>query len=318
MKKFKEIVSNTISVFIAPIINFLLGKLNLVIIFRGGKAVGDHVYMSSVLREISLKKNKKIILFTSFYELYLNNPRIFILFKFKLNRYYIGFFLRSLKGKNILNFESIKIKKQKQKYFIYYHEKRDVSLAFAMSEHFNLNLDYSNLKNEFFFNKFEILNYEKKFQLPDNYALIQSTTKKTFTNNKEWKISGMQKIVDTFSNVNWFQIGTINEPKLKNCEHLLDLNLREVAYIIYKSNFIVSYEGLFNHLASCFSKKNFLIHTGFLHINSINYKNNILIHANDKMSCYPCFDLNCKNHNLNFIENLEENKVLEIIKNNIT
>ena len=45
-----------------------------------------------------------------------------------------------------------------------------------MSEHFNLNLDYSNLKNEFFSEK-EIKQYENTIKLPDNFALIQSCTK---------------------------------------------------------------------------------------------------------------------------------------------
>ena len=192
-----------------------------------------------------------------------------------------------------------------------------MQLAEAMSEHFNLKLDYSNLKNEICFSKYELLQFEKKFQLPQNFALIQSVTKKTYTTVKDWKVSGMQKIVDSFQEVNWFQIGTSKEPKLKNCKYLFDLELKELAFIIYKCNFLVSYEGLFNHLASCFDKKNFLIHTGFLHSNSINYQNNILIEENLKMPCYPCFNLNCENHNEDFVNLIDENKVIDIIRNNI-
>ena len=51
----------------------------------------------------------------------------------------------------------------------------------------------------------------------------------------------------------------IIEPKLKNCTHLLDLNYRELSYVISKSKFLVVYEGLFNHIASCFNKKTFVI-----------------------------------------------------------
>ena len=127
----------------------------------------------------------------------------------------------------------------------------------------------------------------------------------------------MQNIIDTFSDINWLQIGTSIEPRLNNCNHLFDLSLREVAFLIYKCDFLVSYEGLFNHIASCFEKKNFLIHTGFIHSNSINYKNNILIHENDKMECYPCFKLNCSNHQKNFISKLSNEKVINIIGKNI-
>ena len=124
-----------------------------------------------------------------------------------------------------------------------------------MSEHFNLDIDYSNLKNEFYFSKDELIFFKENIKLPNKFALIQSITKKTYTSNKDWSVDGMQGIIDYFSHINWIQIGKSDEPKLKNTEHLLDLNLRELAYVIYRSSFIVSYEGLFNHLASCFDKK---------------------------------------------------------------
>ena len=82
--------------------------------------------------------------------------------------------------------------------------------------------------------------------------------KKTFTSNKDWKLNGIQNIINSFQDINWIQIGRSNEPRLSNCLHFLNLKLRELAYIIYKSDFIVSYEGLFNHLAACFEKKTFL------------------------------------------------------------
>ena len=63
-------------------------------------------------------------------------------------------------------------------------------------------------------------------------------------------------------------IGKKGEPELKNCKKMFDLNYRKLCYVISKCNFLVTYEGLFNHLASCFDKKNFIIHLGFLPIES--------------------------------------------------
>ena len=67
----------------------------------------------------------------------------------------------------------------------------------------------------------------------------------------------MQAIIDNFQKFKWIQIGKSDEPILSNCDKMLDLNLREVAYVISKCEFLVTYEGLFNHLASCFQKKKF-------------------------------------------------------------
>ena len=70
---FKFIIGN---IFRFPL-NYLLKKSKILVIFRQGSAIGDHVYMSSILREIFLNHKKKIILFTNYYEFYLFNPRIY-------------------------------------------------------------------------------------------------------------------------------------------------------------------------------------------------------------------------------------------------
>ena len=64
-------------------LNYLLKKNKILIIFRQGNAIGDHVYMSSVIREIYKKNHYKIFLFTNYYEFYINNPRVYKLFKIK-------------------------------------------------------------------------------------------------------------------------------------------------------------------------------------------------------------------------------------------
>lgn len=316
----KKVISFFLKTVLSNFINNFLKKKNFLVIFKNGTAIGDHVYMSGVLREISLRQSKKILLFSNYFDLFLNNPRIYKLFKIKKNSN-IWFLLNNLKGNSILEFHSLNATRKnhfdEKKYFLYYHKNNRIHLAQAMSEHFNLNLQYSNLKNEIFFSSDEILSFKNKFNLPTNYALIQSISKLSFTTNKEWKVSGMQAIVNSFSNINWIQIGQTGEPLLNNCENYLDLDLRELAYVIDKCDFLVTYEGLFNHLASCFNKKNFLIHTGFLPIEAFNYKNNILIERNSEMICYPCFDLNCKTHKSSCLKNITEEFVIGRIKQDI-
>ena len=293
-------------------INKLLDKKNIILIYRKGSAIGDHLYMTSVLREIALK-GYKIILFSNYYELFLNNIRIKKIYKIKKN---IFFFLNLFKGRNIVEFRS-PYNNIENKHFLFFHKNSKIHLSKANSEHFNLDLKYEKLDNEFFFSKNELTKWNKSIHLPLKFSLIQSTTKKKFTSNKEWDINGMQGIVNHFKKINWIQIGKSNEPKLKNCTYLLNLNLRELAYVVYKSEFLVTYEGLFNHIASCFNKKNFLIHTGFLPIEAFNYKNNILIENNKDYPCYPCYDINCKDH-LNLTKkNIKIEEVIKKIEDNI-
>ena len=68
-------------------INKLLDKKNIILIYRNGSAIGDHLYMTSVLREIA-SKGYKIILFSNYYELFLNNIRIKKIYKIKKNIFF--------------------------------------------------------------------------------------------------------------------------------------------------------------------------------------------------------------------------------------
>tara|TARA_B100000929_G_C15422781_1_gene391945 strand:- start:67 stop:1008 length:942 start_codon:yes stop_codon:yes gene_type:complete len=297
-----------------PISNYLKKK-KLIIIFRRGKAIGDHVYMSSIIKKIYEKNYFKIILFTNYFEFYINNPRIYKLFKIK-EKNPIWFLLNLLKSDTILEFRSTFVD-NKDKHFLYFHKPRNLHLAQAMSSHFNLDLDYKNLQNEIFFSKDEIESYEKNIHLPVNFALIQSSAKSSYTKNKEWKLDGMQAIVNHFNKINWVQIGHKNEPKLSNCINLLNLNFRELSYVIKKCKFLVTYEGLFNHIASCFNKKNFLIHLGFLPTEAFNYNNNIIIEKNKFLKCYPCFSLNCEFHKQLVLDNFDEEFVIKSIEKNL-
>jgi hypothetical protein len=87
-------------------INSFLEKRNFIIIFRNGSAIGDHVYLSGVIKKIHEQNKKKIILFTNHFNLFLNNPRIYKLFKFNKNSL-IWYFLKNLKNRAILEFHSI-------------------------------------------------------------------------------------------------------------------------------------------------------------------------------------------------------------------
>ena len=98
---------------------------------------------------------------------------------------------------------------------------------------------------------------------------------------------------------------------------MLNLNIREVAFVISKCQYIVTYEGLFNHLASCFQKKSFVIHTGFLPIEAFKYKNNIIIEKNSEMDCYPCFKIDCESHSKKFLKNMDIEYVVSKIKSNL-
>lgn len=299
-------------------INRIMIYFKILIIFKSGSAIGDQLLLTGLVRLIKEKYDYKIILFLNYKEFFHYNPRVYKVFKLNnsslISKIFL-FILRRINCERIIEFLPQK-KNEKGKHFSYFYNSK-MHLAEITSAHFNLNLNFKDFKNEIYFSEKEIEMFRQKIKLPHEFALIQSTSKQTFTKNKEWKVEGMQSIVKFFQKIHWIQIGKKEEPILKDCEKMPDLNFRELAYVISKCKFLVSYEGLFNHLASCFDKKNFLIHTGFLSVEFSHYKNNIVVENNKNIKCFPCYDFYCSSHKRSLNNNLTNEYVINIIQKNL-
>ncbi len=302
--------------FIITKTNLLIKKNNFLIIFRYGSAIGDHICLTGVISKIYNKK-LKIIVCSNYPELFYNNPKIFKIInlnKFLFKKILLKF-LHVFEGESIKSYRNRIIQTKKYHFMKFYP--KNLHFGFASAYHFDIDMNYKNFSNEIFLNEKEISVYKNKIKLPNSYALIHSQAKKTFMKNKDWGPEKIQTIVNEFKNINWIQVGQPGEIILNNtyaCYY--DLTLRELGYLIYNSKFIVSMEGMFNHMASAFNKKNFLIHTGVLPLESINYPNNIVIEKNSELKCYPCFSFNCIDHKKHNDENLTVDYAINIIKKN--
>ena len=173
----KKILSFFLKKILSKPINYFFNKTKIVIIFRNGFALGDQVLMTSVIKEIAYKKKKKIFLFITNDEIFINNPRILKIFKLK-NKSLIWFFLRNLIGSNILEFISVYATKKNhgvlKKYFLNFHSNNRIHLAHAMSEHFDFDLEYKDLENEFFFSKDELKKFESEGAFATNTQVLSA------------------------------------------------------------------------------------------------------------------------------------------------
>ena len=317
MQKIKSLFKKFLSFPFIKKINLELKKRNYLIIYRYGNAIGDHICMTGVISKI-YKKNLKIIVFSNYAELFRNNPKIFKLYD--LNKFFNKNIL--LKILNLFEGDSIKSYRNKidgtDKYSFMKFYPKNIHFGLASALHFDMNLNSDDFRNEIYFSEKEIIKYKKKFNFPNQYAIIHSEAKKTFNKNKDWGPEKIQDIVNKLDKVNWIQVGKPGEFILKNTlKCYFNISLRELAFIIFNSDFLVCLEGMFNHMASAFNKKNFLIHAGFLTIGSVQYTDNILIENNSKLKCYPCFSFDCMEHGKHCDENLTSDYAINIIKKNL-
>ena len=300
------------------LINIVLDNLNILIIYRFGKAVGDQLCLTAVTEIIKRNSKKKIVLFTSHPEIFYHNTdfyKIYSLTKNIKSKILLKFF-KLLSCESLFEYGS-PLKHINGKYFLQQIDKKE-HLAIAHLANFSFKKDNNfNLSCKINFTDNELEYYINKFLLPKNVAVIQSETKKTFTNNKNWNINNFQNIVDSMSNINWCQIG-FNEKKLNNTiDFTKNTNLREFSYIISKADFILCLESLYNHVASAFEKKVFMITSGFIPVDHVHYKNTIPILCKEKLECSPCYLLSeCPIDNKPCTENISSSEVIKVIKEN--
>ena len=276
------------------IINFILKKTDTYFLFKTGRNLGDNACISGIISKL-YKKNRKIIVFTRSTELLLNNFKVQNVFHINLLKYFL---LKLFAGGNIveLNFDRYPYNSLHE-FIKNKNEFKKKHLAFFISGNLSNKINYEDFKNEFYFSNDEINIFKKKYDfLGDKFAIVNPNTKSAYTTVKGWGVQNFQNVIDRI-NYNWVQVGSNvdgngkinNEIALKNCINLKGkTNLRELLYLVYKSNFVLCNEGYLNHISSAFDKKCFIVMSGFTSTEHVKYKNSIFITKTPQIHCAPC------------------------------
>ena len=306
---------------IPNMINFILKKLNVFIIYRLGDAIGDQLCMTAVIEEIAKKKNFRIIVISKYSEFFMNNPNIFINISFyKLNELIqriIKKVLQKIKGTQIENFSFENDNFECLEDYMRETKSKE-SLIEVQSKHFKYKLDLNNAIPILYFSDEELLIFNEKFKdLPNDFAIIQPIGKTTYTPNKEWSFEKFQEVVHSID-IDWLQTGLKDDKVLLN---VLDYtsktkNIRELAYIISKARFILCLEGLLNHVAAAVKTKSFVIFSGFHCVEIANYDFTVSILNSPQVECAPCWLLSkCPLPIKYCTEGITVQRVIDVIKN---
>ncbi len=277
------------------IVNKLLKILNIFILYRFGSAIGDQLCMTAIVENLFDQHKLKVVIFSNYSEFFENNPKVYKNYSFKripkLLRNILLSFLRICEGDNIANFcfpanSKITLEQYMRK------TKAKISLIEAHSLYFQKKLGLKNSSPKIYFSNAELQRFAEKFnKLPSNFSIIQPIGKTTYTPNKEWGFNNFQKVVDSNKNILWIQAGLHNDALLDN---VIDYrgktdNLRELAYVISKARFILSLEGLLNHIAASVGTKSFCIFSGFHPTEIATYSTTVPIVLDPQEECSPCW-----------------------------
>jgi len=268
-------------------VNPLLEYFNVIVIYRIGYAIGDQLCMSAVVKLMHEQYQYKIVVVSSYPEIFANNNKI--LKNIDANKYGMSLsrILRWSTGKQVVNFMYIDNELSLQQYMRNKNNERH--LVEIHSKHFFQKLDYSNIVNEIYFTDDEVKLYSAKFKLPSNYSVISPHAKKTYTPNKQWDIGNFQKVIDFRNDIHWVQTGIDGDYLLDNVsDYVGKTTIRELFYIISKANFILSNEGLENHIASAFPINSYVIQSGISNVQLVKYKNTTIFESVSSCDKYPC------------------------------
>ena len=284
----KELVVKTLKHPLSGVINYLFKRFNIFVIYRIGNAIGDQLCMSAVVRLIDEQYSYRIVVISSYPEIFYNNPKVWKNISIKRFSLYISRVLRFFSGPQLENFL---FKNNKYSFEEYMRSSgKGLHLVEAHSLHFNHGINYNIIQNEIHLSKSEIEKYAKKFNLPESYSVIQPNSKISYTPNKQWDVCNFQKVVDKRCDIYWVQVGSQNEFLLKNVQDYRGrTTLRELFYIVSRSQFVFANEGIMNHIASAFDVKSYVISSGFSDISLTKYDNSVLFNSNDSCDRSPCW-----------------------------
>lgn len=306
---------------INKLFNKALCKLDIFILYRFGNAIGEQLLLSALAAELKNKyPNSKIIIITDYPELFYNNQKIYKVFhhskKDTFPKKIFWKLLKHLRGKRVHEFR-FPIKTSKPRTDDMIETPYPMSLIEANSRGLDQNLSFKESHPEIFFIDSELKKYEKKFSLPRNYALINPQAKTSYTPNKDWGFEKFQEVVNrTKDEINWVQVGMYQDKLL---DQVLDFRgktptIRELAYLLKCSDFVLANEGLFNHLAAAVDTRSYVVFGGFHPVEIANYKTTIPIVADNLPDCAPCWLLDkCPKPSMYCFEGVTPDKVVESI-----
>ena len=279
-------------------VNKLLEILNIFIIWRSGKAIGDQVLMAGLAKIIYKKYNSNIIVITNYPKLLSLSPWIKACFhpnKIIFWKFFY-YFLKLFEGKRTIEYNfpyrAFGYKSHLEAYRSGFY--KDINEPPIWQAHVADRFDKNFFKN---FSGGLIASKDKqayllvskiRFNYPNKkLGIINPVGKGSYTKSKVYGFKNYQEIINnSYNKINWIQVGKNDDPILKKI--FLDLRGNSLTFlvdIISLSDLVLSDEGLLNHIAGSFPKVNsYVTYSEFSPANYYSYKNTITLGKKESFS----------------------------------
>jgi hypothetical protein len=296
--------------------------LKLAIYYRQGNAIGEQICLTSIPSRVFQKYHRRSIIFTSIPTIFKQHPNIVKVINIEalptLMKKIISLWVKNSKNSFI---EEFLLNQKKGNLDIFMNNEgrhTRFSLTHIQSMHFKRSISGLPELPIITFSHDEQVQFKNKFKsLPTRFALVQSEGKTSFTENKNWCPKNFDNVVSQLQDIPFIQVGVSSEAKI-SCDFDLrgKTSLRELFYLTSKAAYVLSTEGIFNHLTAAFATPHFCIFSGFTHTELSKYKNTIAIKSEVSPECEPCWQREpCPIKGRPCIMNITPNQVIDVIQN---
>lgn len=303
-------------------IDSFLRALNIFVIFRSGKALGEQVSMTAAVGFMRKEYGYRIVVVSSYPNIFEYNDNVFLNVGIETKPYLIkrlASFIAHIGCKRFVTYlyspETFGTHHQRHEEFLL-ETRKPLHLVQVHTAHFAKGMTRDKIRPEIFFSNVEIEINRKRSDWPrPPYAIIHSQGKSSYTPNKSWDVEKFQQVIKDMPSICWLQVGF---PEEQSLDGVIDFrgktSFRELALLIRDSDFVVCQEGLYNHLAAAVGTRAITIFSGFHPPDIATYSTTIPISLNPQVSCAPCWLLTpCPVHGKPCTSQISPGAVVEAI-----
>lgn len=258
-----------------------------------GQGIGDVLCMSALMKRVNELRGDRFIVISKYPALFERNPRVVSNIAFNrlgpLRKPFVKWFVRRISCDRVCCFnyrggEPVSAEQARADHC------RRISLTELFSEHMGICTDYRGLSNEIVLGALECAQFDQELKLPARYAVIKPTGPTGWTPIKEWGSERFQAVVRAMPDLHWIQPGDVCDPLLDGVEDLRGkTSLRQLFFVISRADFVLSVEGVYNHIASAFDVPSFVVLSGLSHPELAKYRTTTFIAREPQVECAPCW-----------------------------
>lgn len=270
-----------------------------------GNGIGDALALSTILKALNQKHGTRGIVFSMCPDLFLYNPMVVKNLGYhrmpNLQRSLLKSLLKSLRGRSVICFGGeVWTLGTSPLSTATIDDQRTPGTAWIsrLLPDGHVDAELVGATPAIFFSDIENSEFPRRFaEIPKPFGMVKATiglNRPKSSSLKNWSAEGFSEVIALRNDLHWVQVGEAGEPVLPGATNLLgQTSLREVLWLLSKSQILLSVEGFLTHASAAFDVPTVVPFTGIHDPNGLLYPCTIPVLPKPVPACMPCWLEEC-------------------------